>query len=142
MTTFSTSRHLATSPTSVFNAIKDAACLATWWGPNGFSNKFDVFEFHTGGQWLFTMIGPDGTSYPNEAIFSAIEVNQKVVIQHTCQPHFELAITLEPNGNGTLLRWEQTFADAAVAQAMRPIVEPANEQNLDRLSTALGLSGS
>ncbi|WP_197970757.1 hypothetical protein [Denitratisoma oestradiolicum] len=33
-----------------------------------------------------------------------------------------------------LVRWEQAFADASVASAVRPIVVPANEQNLDRLS--------
>ena len=142
MSTFSTSRQFATSPASVFSAIKDAARLATWWGPNGFSNKIDVFEFRPGGKWLSTMIGPDGTSYPNEAIFSVIEVDRKVVIQHTNQPHFSLAITLVPTPNGTLLHWEQTFADPAVAQAMAHIVKPANEQNLDRLGIALGLSGS
>ena len=140
MTTFSTSRRYATTPAAVFAAIKDPKRLATWWGPDGFSNRFDVFEFHTGGKWIFTMIGPDGTAYPNESVFSSIEANRELTIQHTNQPHFQLTITLEPSPNGTLLRWEQTFADAAVAEAMRHIVVPANEQNLNRLSVALGLS--
>lgn len=86
------------------------------------------------------MIGPDGLTYPNEAIFSVIETDRKVVIQHTNHPHFQLSITLEASATGTLLRWEQAFADAELAQAVRHIVEPANEQNLDRLSLALGLS--
>jgi uncharacterized protein YndB with AHSA1/START domain len=140
MTTFSTSRQLATSPASVFAAIRDAERLAKWWGPAGFSNRFDVFEFHTGGKWVFTMIGPDGATYPNESVFSVIDADRKVVIQHTNHPHFQLAITLEASEGGTLLRWDQTFADASVAQAVRHIVEPANEQNLDRLSAELGLS--
>lgn len=139
MTTFSTNRQLAASPASVFGAIKDPERLAKWWGPAGFSNRFEVFEFHAGGKWLFTMIGPDGAAYPNESVFSEMEADHKVVIQHTNQPHFQLAITLEANAGGTLLRWDQTFADAAVARAVRHIVEPANEQNLDRLSAALGL---
>jgi uncharacterized protein YndB with AHSA1/START domain len=139
MTKFSTSRQLAVSPASVFAAIKDAECLAKWWGPSGFSNRFEVFEFHAGGKWVFTMVGPDGAAYPNESVFSEIEADRKVVIRHTNQPHFQLAITLEASGGGTLLRWDQTFADAAVAQAVRHIVEPANEQNLDRLSAELGL---
>lgn len=138
MTTFSTSRQFTAPPSAVFGAIKDPQCLAKWWGPTGFTNHFDAFEFQTGGKWIFTMIGPDGTHYPNEAIFSHIEIDHQVVIQHVCQPHFQLAITLEPSGAGTLLTWVQTFADASVAQAVRHIVEPANEQNLDRLSVALG----
>jgi uncharacterized protein YndB with AHSA1/START domain len=138
MTTFSTSRQLAATPAAVFGAMKDPVRLAKWWGPAGFSNRFDVFEFHTGGKWIFSMIGPDGTIYPNEAIFSRIDADRQVVIQHTCQPHFELTITLEPSAGGTLLSWVQTFDDASVAQSVRHIVEPANEQNLDRLSVVLG----
>ncbi|RZI42711.1 polyketide cyclase [Herbaspirillum sp. HC18] len=140
MTTFSTSRQFATEPSAVFAAIKDAKRLARWWGPDGFSNSFEIFEFQTGGKWIFTMIGPDGKTYPNESVFSSIEIDRKVVIQHASQPHFQLTITLEPSSGGTLLRWDQAFADASVAQAVRHIVEPANEQNLDRLSIELGLS--
>jgi uncharacterized protein YndB with AHSA1/START domain len=142
MSTFSTRRQLAASPAFVFAAIKDPARLAKWWGPAGFSNRFDVFEFHAGGKWLFTMVGPDGAAYPNESVFSEIEADRKVVIRHTNQPHFQLAITLEAQAGGTLLRWDQTFDDPAVAQAVRHIVEPANEQNLDRLSAELGLSNA
>ena len=140
MTTFSTSRQYAATPVTVFAAIKDPARLAKWWGPDGFSNRFDVFEFQSGGKWLFTMVGPDGTAYPNESVFSNIETDRVLVIQHTNQPHFQLKITLEASPNGTLLRWEQTFDDAAVAEAVRHIVVPANEQNLNRLGVELGLS--
>jgi uncharacterized protein YndB with AHSA1/START domain len=140
MTTLSTTRQLAAAPTTVFSAIQDAERLAKWWGPNGFSNRFEVFEFKAGGKWIFDMIGPDGKTYPNESVFSSIDPDRQVVIQHVCPPHFQLTITLEPSLTGTLLRWDQAFADASVAHAIRHIVEPANEQNLDRLSAELGLS--
>lgn len=142
MTTFSTSRRFAAKPAEIFAAIKDAARLARWWGPAGFTNRFDVCEFRPGGRWVFAMIGPDGTAYPNESTFASIETDRKVVIRHDCPPHFELAIALEPVAGGTLLRWDQTFADAAVAESVRHIVVPANEQNLDRLGAELGLSRS
>ena len=139
MTTFSTTRHLAASPAAIFAAIQAPDRLAKWWGPNGFSNRFEVFEFQAGGRWIFSMIGPDGTSYPNESVFTSIGPDNHVVIEHVCAPHFQLTITLEPSATGTWVRWEQVFADASVAQAIRHIVEPANEQNLDRLSAELGL---
>jgi uncharacterized protein YndB with AHSA1/START domain len=139
MTTFSTSRQLAAAPAAVFAALQDAQRLAKWWGPDGFSNRFDLFEFQPGGKWVFTMVGPDGATYPNEAVFSSIEPDRQVVIQHVCQPHFQLTITLEPSSSGTLLHWEQIFADPLLAQTIRHIVEPANEQNLDRLSVELGV---
>lgn len=139
MTTFSTTRLLAAEPASVFAAIQAPERLARWWGPNGFTNQFEVFDFQPGGKWIFRMIGPDGTAYANESIFTDIEPNRRVVIRHVCEPHFQLTITLEPAGQGTLVKWDQVFVDEAVAQAVRHIVEPANEQNLDRLSTELGL---
>ena len=85
------------------------------------------------------MVGPDGTSYPNESVFASIEPDKQVVIQHVCEPFFQLTIRLEPTANGTRMHWDQKFSDASVAQAIRHIVEPANEQNLDRLSAELAL---
>ena len=138
MTIFRTTRLLATDPAAIFAAIQDPERLARWWGPNGFSNRFEKFEFRAGGQWTFSMIGPDGAIYPNESVFARIEPDRKVVIQHVCPPHFELTITLEPSTQGTVIHWVQVFADASVANAVRHIVEPSNEQNLDRLSCELG----
>lgn len=133
MTTFATSRTLPAAPSDVFAAIADADRLARWWGPHGFSNRFAICEFRPGGRWIFDMIGPDGKSYPNESVFAAIEADRQVVINHVCPPHFTLTITLEASPDGTLVRWQQAFVDAAVAEAVRAIVVPANEQNLDRL---------
>lgn len=137
MNTFSTHRTFPVAPGAVFAAICDGERLARWWGPAGFSNRFEVFEFQPGGRWVFDMIGPNGDVHPNESVFSAIAPDRHVVIRHVCQPHFTLTITLAPSGGGTLLHWEQVFDDPSVAQAVRHIVEPANEQNLDRLAAEL-----
>lgn len=134
MNVFKTSRLFAAKPAAVFAAIQNPARLATWWGPAGFTNRFALCEFKLGGKWMFDMIGPDGTVYPNESVFTAIEPDRQVVIRHVCAPHFTLTITLESEAGGTMVRWEQAFDDPAVAEAVRPIVEPANEQNLDRWS--------
>lgn len=138
MSTFTSIRHLHADPAAVFAAIADPVRLARWWGPSGFVNRFAVFEFQPGGKWVFDMIGPDGKVYPNESVFACIEADRKVVIRHACQPFFTLSITLESVPGGTRLHWEQVFDDAAVADAVRHIVVPANEQNLDRLSAELG----
>jgi len=140
MNAFSTSRLLAALPAQVFAAISDPQRLARWWGPSGFTNRFAVCDFQPGGRWVFDMVGPDGTVYPNESEFVRIDPGREVVIRHDCAPHFQLTITLAPGEGGTRVGWVQVFEDAAVAQAVRHIVEPANEQNLDRLAAELGLS--
>lgn len=133
MTTFTTERVIPTSPSTIFEAIQNADRLARWWGPKGFSNTFDTFDFQPGGRWVFTMHGPDGKDYLNESVFETIVPNNKVVIRHACAPLFRLTITLNEHPEGTLLLWEQAFDEDSVANAIRHIVEPANEQNLDRL---------
>jgi uncharacterized protein YndB with AHSA1/START domain len=135
--TFETQREFPFLPAEVYRAFEDPVRLATWWGPEGFTNTFAVFEFRVGGKWSFVMHGPDGTNYPNESEFVELEANKQIVIRHVSQPHFSLTVTLLPSPAGTLLKWSQAFDDLRVAQAVRAIVEPANEQNLDRLERVL-----
>jgi uncharacterized protein YndB with AHSA1/START domain len=141
MITFQSSREIPAAPKAVFAAIKDPSRLARWWGPDGFTNTFHTFEFIPGGRWDFVMHGPDGTDFPNQATFVAIVHGSLVRIQHTSQPHFDLSIILEPSPRGTLVSWVQTFENEEIATKLRPIVEPANEQNLTRLALDVGRSG-
>ena len=128
-----TQRTLPFAPDAIYAAFADPRQLAIWWGPQGFSNTFDIFDFTTGGHWKFVMHGPDGTHYPNECVFQELEPGRRVVIAHTSAPHFTLTVRLQALADGTVLQWEQAFDDPRVAQAVRHIAEPGNEQNLDRL---------
>ena len=131
--TFTTSRVIPAEARDVFAAFADGHRLAAWWGPLGFTNTFEEFEFSAGGRWLFVMHGPDGKNYPNESRFLHIEELTKVVVEHLSQPKFELVVTLEPSGAvGTKVTWAQTFEDPETARRVESIVVPSNEQNLDR----------
>jgi len=132
-----TGRQLAHPPESVFAAIADPAQLARWWGPKGFTNTFEVFEFVPGGRWLFKMHGPDGYTWDNSSIFETIEPGQRVVVRHDCAPLFTLSIVLTAVDEGTMLDWVQTFDDVATADAVRARCLEGNEDNLDRLSALL-----
>ena len=134
MTTFHTSREIPASPDEVFAAISNPERLARWWGPAGFTNTFSLCEFKVGGRWSFVMHGPDGANFPNENRFAEIEASRKVVVQHLSGPKFHLAIELAASAVGTLVTWAQTFESSEFAKRVEPIVVPANEQNLDRLS--------
>jgi len=135
--TFRSNRVLPYQPQLVFEAFARPELLAQWWGPNGFANTFEVFEFKTGGRWKFVMHGPDGSDHPNENVFLELDGPSRVVIQHVSQPRFVLTVTLTACESGTAITWTQEFEDSAVAARVRKIVEPANEQNLDRLLTVL-----
>ena len=84
------------------------------------------------------MRGPNGADYPNDSVFRPIQQDSKIVIEHVSQPHFSLTVTLTPRGDKTHLAWVQEFENSEVAAKLRPICEPANEQNLDRLESLLG----
>ena len=141
MTTFKTSREFAATPAGVFAAFSHPDRLARWWGPAGFTNTFELCEFKAGGKWKFTMHGPDGSNYPNESVFAEIEADRKVVIDHVCRPFFRLTVELHASATGAQLTWAQAFAEPAVAEAVRLIVEPSNEQNLDRLAVEVAGGG-
>lgn len=83
------------------------------------------------------MHGPDGQSYANESVFTELAPDRTVVIEHVCAPLFTLTVQLNAVANGTEVSWAQVFADIETAQAVKHIVEPANEQNLDRLTRLL-----
>jgi uncharacterized protein YndB with AHSA1/START domain len=134
---FRTQRIVPHSPERVFEAFAKPEELARWWGPRGFSNTFELFEFRPGGRWKFVMHGPDGTYHPNESVFQKLEPPSTLVIQHVSRPRYVLTVTLERRDGGTVIGWVQEFEDRTVASRIRHIVEPANEQNIDRLQSVL-----
>jgi uncharacterized protein YndB with AHSA1/START domain len=133
---FSTRRRLPFAPDQVFAAFADPIRLAAWWGPDGFTNTFEVFEFKAQGRWTFVMHGPDGKRCPNENLF--LETSpRRIVVRHVSAPHFTLTVTLVDVDGQTNLDWHQAFDDPGVAAGVAHIAVPANEQNLDRLQAVL-----
>ncbi len=133
---FVSSRQFAFSQDAVFAAFSDASMLAKWWGPEGFTNTFERFDFTPQGRWTFIMHAPDGKKYPNENVF--LETSKaRICIRHDCAPYFTLTVLLTPVGNATQLHWEQAFDDPELARSLASIILPANEQNLDRLQAVL-----
>lgn len=131
-----TNRMLPFTPAEIFAAFANAERLAAWWGPDGFSSSFEVFEFEKNGKWKFVMHGPDGKNYPNESVFDEVSP-EKIVIRHVNAPHFTLTVTLTAVGSQTELHWHQAFDDPRVAASIEHIIVPANEQNLNRLHASL-----
>jgi uncharacterized protein YndB with AHSA1/START domain/mannose-6-phosphate isomerase-like protein (cupin superfamily) len=136
-TTFHTARVLAHPPAGAYAAFADADQLAAWWGPQGFRNEFEPCGFRRGGRWKFVMVDPDGARHDNLNTFVELQAGTRVVIQHESAPRFRLTVELAPDAAGTLLSWTQVFEDPSLAAAVAHIVEPTNEQNLDRLGALL-----
>jgi len=125
---------IAASPAQVFAAMSDSERVARWWGPDGFTNTIHRFDFQPGGTWLLTMHGPDGKDYPNESRFTHLAPGEIFEIEHLNGHHFILTIELRPSGQGTLVRWQQTFDTVEHYGRIAAFVAGANEQNLQRLA--------
>lgn len=132
-----TRRRLAATPEQVFAAFREPQRLARWWGPAGFRDHIETFEFRPGGRWPHVMEGPDGTRYPNQARFEQIEAPARIVIRHVSAPGFTLTVTMAPAGEDTELQWRQVFDTAELRRQLEAVCIPANEQNLDRLAAEL-----
>jgi len=128
------SHFIPASPAQVFAAMKDPQRVARWWGPDGFRNTIHRYDFEPDGRWLMTMHGPDGTDYPNESRFARIVADQLFEIEHLNGHHFVLTLELVPQGQGTQVRWLQTFDSVAHYQRLAEFVAQANAQNLARLT--------
>jgi uncharacterized protein YndB with AHSA1/START domain len=133
MKVFKNQRKIAASSKEIFKAFEDPALLAKWWGPAGFTNTFNTFEFKPKGKWSFVMHGPDGKNHPNESIFQEIEEPNKVVIRHNCNPYFTLTVTIEDVEGGAAINWFQDFDNEEVVRNIAHILIPANEQILVNL---------
>lgn len=64
-------RTIAAPVDLVWAAWSDPAALPKWWGPDGFSCRTDRIDLRPGGEWVFDMIGPDGTVFPNHHKYAA-----------------------------------------------------------------------
>lgn len=134
----STTRILPFPREQVFEAFRDPARLARWWGPTGFSNEFHEFDLRPGGRWRFTMVAPDGARIPQEKTFLEVERPSRVVLAHSQEGHdFTLHLAFGEAPGGTRLTWRMRFATPEQLAAVEAQVIIGNEQNLDRLADHL-----
>ncbi|QTD44501.1 SRPBCC family protein [Ottowia testudinis] len=140
--TLVTSRVFDAPRERVWAAFADPALLARWWGPDGFRNTIQHFDFRAGGAWRLVMHGPDGTDYPNEFRFATVNEPKLIVMRHMPAPLFDLTLSFSDEAGQTRVGWRQCFDDAAVCASLAPMCVPANEQNLNRWQAVMNDMGS
>lgn len=122
----------------VFNAWENPNHLKNWWGPNGFTNTFEIFDFREGGRWKFVMHGPDKGNYPNEVEYIKIEKPNLIAWKRYSKPLFNIVASFEEVEKGkTKIVFRMVFETAEESNKLRPYVVDKNEENFDRLETEL-----
>ena len=79
----------------VFRMFTEAEHVSHWWGPRGFRTHTTLMDVRPGGLWTHTMIGPDGTEYPNEVRYEIVDAQAKLVYEHINDPLFRAAHAYE-----------------------------------------------
>jgi uncharacterized protein YndB with AHSA1/START domain len=62
----------------VWRAWMNPETLPQWWGPNGFSCRTKRIDLRTGGEWVFDMIAPDGTVFPNHHRYGEVRAEERL----------------------------------------------------------------
>lgn len=71
-------RVIKASRSVVWGAWMNAETLPLWWGPDGFSCRTKRIDLRTGGEWVFDMIGPDGTVFPNHHLYHEVRSEERI----------------------------------------------------------------
>nr|WP_227418505.1 SRPBCC family protein [Roseitranquillus sediminis] len=62
----------------VWGAWMNPETLPQWWGPDGFSCRTQRINLRAGGEWLFDMIAPDGTIFPNHHLYVEVRPEERI----------------------------------------------------------------
>ncbi|WP_283136699.1 SRPBCC family protein [Rhizohabitans arisaemae] len=97
----------------VFEAFTEVRHLSRWWGPEGFTTTTRSFEFRVGGEWDFTMHGPDRTDYQEWITWTEIVPPEGIALlhgEHRGDPNaFESVLTFTPEGAATRIEMRTVF---------------------------------
>ncbi len=122
----------------VFSAFSNPNHLKNWWGPAGFTNTFNEFDFKVGGFWRFVMHGPDKGNYVNECEFTQIEEPSLIAWKRHSKPLFQVLFLFEEVAdNQTRIIFKMFFETAEECNKLKPYVVDKNEENFDKLEIEL-----
>lgn len=107
----------------VWGAWMNPDTLPRWWGPEGFSCRTKRIDLRAGGEWVFDMIAPDGTVFPNHHRYT--EVHSGARIAYTLlwgengPKHADAWAAFEETGDATKVTLGMVFSTAAEFQTAR-----------------------
>ena len=127
---------------AVWDAWTDPDQVAQWWGPRGFTLTSHSKDLRTGGSWVYTMHGPDGTDYPNKTQYLEVEPLAKLVYDHGGNddrpPMFRVTVFFSEVDGKTRMDMTMQLPDAAALQQTRAIIKAAGGNTTwDRLAEYL-----
>lgn len=122
----------------VYAAYEEPEHLKNWWGPKGFTNTFNEFDFRQGGKWSFIMHGPEKGNYANECEFVQIEKPNLITWKRFSKPLFNVVFQFEEVAKDqTKIIFKMIFDSAAECNKIKIFAVDKNEENFDKLEVEL-----
>jgi uncharacterized protein YndB with AHSA1/START domain len=132
------SRIFDTERINLFRAWADPNHLKNWWGPKGFTNTFNEFDFRVGGKWSFIMHAPDKGDFKNECEFIKIDEPALIAWKRYSKPLFQVVATFEEiSTDKTKLDFKMLFDTEEECRKIKAFAVDKNEENFDRLEIEL-----
>lgn len=127
----------------VWGAWVNAETLPQWWGPEGFSCTTRRIDLRAGGEWVFDMIAPDGTVFPNHHRYLRIEpqarIDYALLWGENGPKHADAWIEFTPSDGGTEVTLGMAMASAKEwAEAKGFGAEALGLQTLGKLARFIG----
>lgn len=125
----------------VFATFTDPDHIDLWWGPNGYRTVTASMDVVVGGQWRYTMGGPDGTVYQNLVTYTEIEPPARLCydLGEPGDPmQFKSTITFGRAGSGTEITLRMLCRSVEQYEAMKKFgAVEGGQQTLERLDRYL-----
>lgn len=135
-------RTIAAPRDKVWAAWANAESLPKWWGPDGFSCKTSRIDLRSGGEWVFDMIAPDGTVFPNHHKYRLFEAPKR--IEYTLHwgengpKHADAWVQFEDQGGSTRITLSMAMATVEEWKNARAFgAEALGQQTLGKLEAAV-----
>jgi uncharacterized protein YndB with AHSA1/START domain len=127
----------------VWECYTEVKHKANWWGPRGFTISTKSKDLRPGGNWVYTMHGPDGKDWPNFTTYHVVDKYSKLVYDHGAsaadqKPLFRVTVTFEElNGKTTMEMTMALESEAAAKEISKHIKQAGGNSTWDRLAEYL-----
>ncbi|MEP9351146.1 SRPBCC family protein [Xanthobacter sp. KR7-225] len=123
---------------AVWGAWMNPQSLPQWWGPDGFSCRTQRIDLRQGGEWVFDMIAPDGTVFPNHHVYVEVRPEERIAYGllwgENGPKHADAWAAFDEQDGGTKVTLGMVFSTAAEYQAAKGFgAEELGQQTLGKL---------
>jgi uncharacterized protein YndB with AHSA1/START domain len=136
-------RVIAAPVAVVWGAWLNPDTLPMWWGPDGFTCHTQRIALGAGGEWVFDMIGPDGTVYPNHHRYTRVQPLRRIEYAlhwgENGPKHADAWVTFDATGDETRVTLGMVFVTAEECDKAKGFgAEALGLQTLGKLARFVG----